>query len=187
MNIGVYVGSFNPVHLGHKKVINYLLDNNIVDKIIVIVTNNYWNKKINTSLEDRINMLKFYENERIIIDEKLNNIEYTYEILDELNKIYNNDNLNLIIGADNIINFDKWKNVDKILNNNNVIVLKRNNIDINKYINKFKTNRFIICNFDEIDISSTKIRKLLSEKNYKEVSNYLDCDIISYIKNNNLY
>ena len=45
MKLGLYVGSFNPVHNGHLKVINYLLDNNIVDKVIVLPTPNYWDKQ----------------------------------------------------------------------------------------------------------------------------------------------
>ena len=38
MNIGVYVGSFNPVHIGHEKIVNHLLNNKIVDKVIIIPT-----------------------------------------------------------------------------------------------------------------------------------------------------
>ena len=43
MRLGVYVGSFNPVHKGHIKIINYLL-NNVLDKVLVIPTGNYWDK-----------------------------------------------------------------------------------------------------------------------------------------------
>ena len=45
MKLGVYVGSFNPVHIGHKYIIDYLLNNKYVDKIIVIPTGNYWDKQ----------------------------------------------------------------------------------------------------------------------------------------------
>ncbi len=44
MRIGVYVGSFNPIHRGHKYVMDYLLNNNIVDKVLIIPTGNYWDK-----------------------------------------------------------------------------------------------------------------------------------------------
>ena len=43
MKIGVYVGSFNPVHIGHIKIVNYLLDN-YLDKVIIVPTGNYWEK-----------------------------------------------------------------------------------------------------------------------------------------------
>lgn len=183
MKLGIYVGSFNPVHIGHKYIINYLLNNNYLDKIIVIPTGNYWDKQDLINIRDRINMLKNYQNENIIINDKLNNLEYTYEILESLKQEYRNSELYLIIGADNIPKFHLWKNVDKILENK-VIVLNRDNIDIDKYINKFekKDNFIVVRDFERIDISSTSIRKNI-EKN-KEL---LDKEVYKYIKDNNLY
>ncbi|MEG0576913.1 MAG: adenylyltransferase/cytidyltransferase family protein, partial [Bacilli bacterium] len=84
MKIGVYVGSFDPVHLGHLQIINYLLSSKTIDKIIVIPTGNYWNKKNLTDIKDRIDMLKLFETESIIIDSELFRFQYTYQILDEL-------------------------------------------------------------------------------------------------------
>ena len=55
MKIGVYVGSFNPVHKGHIKIANYIVDNNLVDKLLIIPTQNYWGKNNLISLQDRIN------------------------------------------------------------------------------------------------------------------------------------
>ena len=48
--IGVFVGSFDPVHKGHTHIINYLLENDYVDKVLVIPTGDYWTKSVNTSL-----------------------------------------------------------------------------------------------------------------------------------------
>ena len=73
MKLGVYVGSFNPVHKGHIKIINHLLDNNYVDKILVIPTGNYWDKNDLEDIRHRINMLKFYENKNIIFASRQNN------------------------------------------------------------------------------------------------------------------
>ena len=183
MNIGIYVGSFNPVHIGHKYIIDYLLNNKFVDKVIVIPTMNYWNKNNLIDIKDRINMLKYYENKNIIINDTLNNLEYTYLILNELKKEYINDTLYLIIGADNIPKFHLWKNVDKILENK-VIVLNRDDIEIEKYINRFnnKENFIIVKDFKCINISSTNIRNDI-EKN----KDLLDKKIYKYIKDNNLY
>lgn len=188
MNIGVYVGSFDPVHLGHKNVINYLINNNIVDKLIVIPTEDYWNKKLNCSLSDRIAMLKIYQNDRVVINTTLNKFMYTYEVLNELKKEYKYDNLNLIIGADNIKDFHLWKNVDEILKNK-VIVLGRNNVDIEYYIDKFSNkDNFVLCNdFKEFDVSSTEIRNLIKEDKYSLLEKYLDKEVIKYIIDNNLY
>ncbi len=183
MKLGIYVGSFNPVHKGHKYIIDYLLKKEVVDKIIVIPTGNYWDKQDLINIRDRINMLKFYENDKVIINETLNEINYTYQILKKLEKEYKNDKLYLIIGADNIPKFHLWKNVDEILQNK-VIVLNRDNIDIDKYINEFKNKEnFIVVNdFKKIDISSTQIRNNLEEN--KEL---IDKKIYKYIKENKLY
>lgn len=183
LRVGVYVGSFDPVHLGHKNVINYLINNNVVDKLVIIPTGDYWNKKINCSLENRIKMLKFYQNDKVLINDNLNNLNYTYEILNELKKVYND--LYLIIGADNIKDFHLWKNVDEILKNK-VIVLGRNNISIEEYI--IDKDKFILCDdFTEFNVSSTEIRTLIKDNKYSMLDKYLDSDIIKYIIDNNLY
>lgn len=182
MKIGVYVGSFNPVHLGHKHVVDYLIDNKYVDKIIVVPTRNYWNKIDLISINHRINMLKYYENDRILINDYLNDKKYSYEILDIIKKENSKDDIYLIIGADNMPKFYMWKNVYSILKNN-VIVLNRNDIDIRKYIAKVDQERFLVINnFDYLDISSSEIRK-----NVKEYKNYLDENVYNYIIDNNLY
>lgn len=71
MKIGIYVGSFNPVHIGHIKFANDLVSKNILDKVIIIPTKNYWNKQSLISLEHRYNMLKMVENENVKISKKI--------------------------------------------------------------------------------------------------------------------
>ena len=180
MRLGVYIGSFNPVHNGHIKLVNYLLDNNYVDKILIVTTNGYWDKTNLVDVNDRINMLKFFQNDNIIIDETHNDIPYTYELMRSLSNEYKNDELYLILGADNIINFDKWKNYEELLQYK-IIVMNRDNIDIESYTKNYKNSNFIIVsNFDYLDVSSTKIRNDLSNE-------YLDDKVFNYIKMHNLY
>ena len=88
MRIVVLVGSFNPVHNGHIHVVNYLVEHNIVDKVLIIPTLSYWDKNNLAPLEDRINMLKFFETDKIIIDESHMFKEYTYQVMDSLEKDY---------------------------------------------------------------------------------------------------
>lgn len=182
MKIGIYVGSFNPIHLGHVNVINYLLDNKYLDKIFIVPTKNYWNKNDLVDINRRIDMLKYIESDNIIIDTTNNNYDYTYQILNEYSKEYKD--IYLIIGADNIIKFNEWKNIDDILKYN-IIVLNRDNIDIKYYIDKYKfdINKFIILSdYPYIDISSSTIRN-----NIDDNKKYLDSRIYKYIKDNNLY
>ena len=179
MRLGVYIGSFNPVHNGHIKLVNYLLDNNYVDKVLIVATLGYWDKTNLVNISDRINMLKYFESENIIIDNKHYNHRYTYELMRELSKEYN-DELYLIMGADNIINFDKWKNYEELLNYK-IIVMNRNNIDIKSYIKKYNTSNFIVINdYEFLDVSSTEIRNNLNNR-------YLDKRVLEYIRTNNLY
>ena len=96
----------------------------------------------------------------------------------ELSKEYD-DELFLIIGADNIINFDKWKNYEELLQYN-IIVMNRNNIDIGKYTQKYPQGKFIVVKDFNQSISSTEIRKNLNSK-------YLDKKVLKYIKEQNLY
>ena len=86
MKVGVFVGSFDPVHNGHVKLINYLVDKKIVDKMRVIPTGNYWDKQNLSSIKHRLNMLNLIKSEDIIIDDRHNDINYTYEISDFIAK-----------------------------------------------------------------------------------------------------
>ena len=183
MKVGVFVGSFNPIHIGHEKIIKLLLDKKIVDKVIVIPTLSYWDKSIDVRLQDRINMLKTIENDNILINTTLNTKEYTYQVLNELSKEYND--LYLIIGADNIANFDKWKNVEEILNHH-VIVVGRNNININNYLSKFDKSKFIIVE-SNYEISSTEIRKIIKNNDYSALKEIVNNKVIEYIKTNKIY
>ncbi len=182
MRIGVYVGSFDPIHIGHIKVMDYLIDNNYLDKIIIMATEDYWNKKTKATNKQRTDMLKIINRDYLIVDTENNKYPYTYQILETLNKKYKDDELYLIISADNIVTFDKWKNVDEILDNNKVIVLNRDDIDIKKYVELFKQkDQFIIVqNFPYIKISSTTLRNKIDVK-------YLDLLVYNYIVENNLY
>lgn len=178
MKLGIYMGSFNPPHKGHIKVINHLLDNNYVDRILVVPTLNYWDKNDLVDISHRINMLKFYETNKIMIDTKHNNLIYTTDLVKEIEKEYPNYRLSIIMGADNIINLDKWKNYQELLKYN-IIIMNRNDIKIDKYISNL-VGDFTIINDFKSDVSSTNIRKNISSK-------YLDKEVLNYIKENNLY
>ena len=178
MKIGIFVGSFNPIHVGHIHLVNELIDKKYLDKVFIIPTMPYWSKLKFVDLKHRINMIKFFQNSKIIVDDKNNHLSYTYEIMDLYKKKYPNDEIKLIIGADNLENLYKWKNVSRILEYG-VIVVGRDNIDINKY--DYKNIEFA-KDIKPCNVSSTEIRngKKLREK-------YLDSRVLKYIKDNNLY
>lgn len=184
MKIGVYVGSFNPVHKGHMKIVRHLIENKYLDKVLIIPTRNYWNKQNLIDIKDRINMLKMYQSDSIIIDTNLNYLKYTYEIFEKLPK---DNSYSLILGADNIINFDKWKNYKELLKHN-LIIINRDNIDINYYLKKHKIKNYtIVDDLPLLDISSTMIRNLIKEKKHSNLLDFVDEKVLDYIQKNFLY
>ena len=179
MKIGVYVGSFNPVHKGHMKIVEYLLDRKVVDKVLIVPTLGYWDKQNLVDLNHRINMLKIFEKENIKIDTTHNKCTYTCEIMEKLSE-ETNDEYYLILGADNIVQFGKWEYNER-LSPYKIIVMNRNKIDINSYIENYEMWDCIVLNdFDCINVSSSEIRKDLNNK-------YLDKRVFDYIYANNLY
>lgn len=184
MKIAVYVGSFNPVHKGHIKVVKMVLKE-YVDKVIIVPTMSYWNKNNLISIKDRINMLKLYETKDIIIDTKNNNYEFTYQVLRNIQNEYKNDKIYLVIGDDLLKDFDKWKNVSEVLKHN-IIVIRRNDINESIY-KKYEKYNFIVKNkISSKEISSTIVRNMIINGN-KDVLKYIDLKVYDYIKRNNLY
>jgi nicotinate-nucleotide adenylyltransferase len=187
MKIGIYVGSFDPIHKGHIGIVKQLINNKILDKVILIPTQAYWDKNDLLSLHYRINMAKMYETDNIIVETELNELPYTYIILEELHKKYPSDELTLIIGADNLEGIHRWKNLSQILEHK-IIVINRNNHNSAELIRKFNFNKNIFQLLDNpynIDYNSTEIRFKI--KNKHDVTNDLDDIIISYIKEYKLY
>lgn len=176
MKIGVFVGSFDPVHKGHTNIMNYLVDKKIVDKVLVIATGNYWDKQNITDLKLRLDMLDLIKSKNIIIDKKHNKLEYTYQILRSLKKENPEDEFYLVIGADNANTLYKWKYFDEIIKYG-IIVVGRNDIKI-----ILEANNLIVIDKKFSNISSTKIRN-----NVDKCKEYLSDDVYYYIKTNNLY
>ena len=115
MKIGVFVGSFDPVHNGHTDIMKYLLNKKIVDKVLVVATGNYWDKQNITNLNKRLDMLDFISSKNIIIDKKHNNLEYTYQVLNALKEGNPEDEFYLVIGADNANTLYKWKSYEELI------------------------------------------------------------------------
>ena len=179
MKLGIYMGCFNPPHKGHINIVNYLLDNGFIDKILIVPTLSYWDKYNLIDIKDRINMLKIFQNDKIIIDDKHNDLIYTIDLVRKIEKEHLKEELFIIMGADNIINLDKWKNYQELLKYN-IIVMNRDNIDIKKYTSKLNGKFIIINEYEQVNISSSEIRNNLNSK-------YLDERVLDYIKKHNLY
>lgn len=193
MKIGIFGGSFNPPHKMHLNIVEELLNEKILDKVIIVPTGLHYSYKNNlVSNEHRYNMLKLMtkHNDKIEIsdfefkDEEI----HSFDTLEYYKNIYKNDTLYFVCGLDNISYVDKWYKGEYLLNNYKFLVITRdtNNLDeiLSKY-EKYKDN-IIITNIKSNTISSSYIRDELKEKNYN-LNDYLDQKVIDYIKENNLY
>ena len=193
MKIGIFGGSFNPPHKMHLNIVEELLNEKVLDKVIIVPTGLHYSYKNNlVSNEHRYNMLKLMtkHNDKIEIsdfefkDEEI----HSFDTLEYYKNIYKNDTLYFVCGLDNISYVDKWYKGEYLLNNYKFLVITRdtNNLDeiLSKY-EKYKDN-IIITNIKSNTISSSYIRDELKEKNYN-LNDYLDQKVIDYIKENNLY
>lgn len=187
MKIGIYPGSFDPIHNGHIKIVNKILEDKIVDIVLIVPTGNYWDKNIVASLNDRINMAKLFQSNKIIIEEKDNEIKATYDFIKVKKCQYKNDEFWLIIGGDNLEYLHKWVNYMKLIDYP-FIVIKRDGFD-EKYIQKkFKSlnkRNYVVLDIPNIDISSTYIRENINLED--KVKDIIDAKVFEYIKIHKLY
>ena len=131
-NIGLYFGTFNPVHIGHLAIANYLVECSNLDEIWMVVTPHNPHKKKKTLLDDyqRLHMVHLATDNYDKI--KASNIEfglpqpnYTVNTLAHLSEKYPEKEFTLIMGADNLKSLHKWKNYEVILEDYNIIAYPR--------------------------------------------------------------
>lgn len=188
--VGLYFGSFNPVHNGHLNLANYLVNNNIVDEIWFVVSPRNPLKQQNSLLDEylRMKMLK------LAIDEnpklKVSDIEfsmpvpsYTIDTLYKLSSLYPDIQFFLLIGSDNALVFDQWKDYRQIVSNYPVLVYPRPGYDFGLVENVYPEMQVLSTPY--YDISSTEIRKAIAER--QDVSQWLHPAVYRYILKNELY
>lgn len=191
MRIGIFGGSFNPPHKTHENIAHYFKENNLLDKIIFVPTGSKYKYKNNLLPdEDRYNMVKLITDEYEYLDvskyELKDEVVYTCETLKHFKEKYPEDEIYFICGLDNLSYIDKWRNPEYILNNFKILVIKRDTDDLEsvlKRLDKYK-NSIIVVDMEESHLSSTEIRENISKK---DMSIYLNKNVVKYIKDNNLY
>lgn len=190
MHIGLYFGSFNPIHIGHLIIANHMIEFVNLNQIWFVVSPQS-PFKTNSFLIDDYHRLKMVSLAISNFDKmKVSNLEfklskpsYTINSLNFLEKKNIKDKFSLIIGSDTLFSIKKWKNYEYIINKYNIFVYPRicicnNNIEIN---NK---NIFLI-NAPIIDISASFIREsIISGKNISPMIPQKSWD---YLTKYNLY
>lgn len=197
MRIGLYGGTFDPIHLGHLIVIENAINEMQLDRVIILPSSNPPHKKHKdkTKADIRVEMVAeaIKDNPKIILSsyESSNNmIKYTHDTLEYFTEKLNDHEIFYLMGEDSFMTIDTWRNYEKILGYN-IIVFAREGIKKDsslvkkvKKVKKDNPNIFLI-DILNINISSTLIRSLAREgKSIK----YLVKDEVDYIiKNRNLY
>ncbi|MGC9374500.1 MAG: nicotinate (nicotinamide) nucleotide adenylyltransferase [Bacteroidales bacterium] len=189
MKIGLFFGSFNPIHIGHLAIANYMLEYAGLDEIWLIVSPHNPLKKEETLLDEnqRLKMvqLALSDNPKIkpsAVEFNLPKPSYTIDTLNYLSGKYPDKQFKIILGTDNFTSFHQWKNYREILAKYAMLIYPRAGYDIGEYKN--------YPNISSIDaplmeISSSFIRK--SIQNGKNVQYFLPYGIYDYIKTNHLY
>ena len=192
MKIAILGGTFDPPHLGHLILAETVLKELNYDKVLFIPSKIPPHKNISgeVSDEDRLNMLKLSieDDKRFSFDDyelKSEGISYSIKTLNYLYQNYNIDGkIALIIGADLIKNFHKWKEPEKISELANIVAVNREENDNLDKENIEKYNIKIII-APRIDISSTLIRERI--KKNKAFRYFLNNKVYNYIISNKLY
>ena len=180
MRIAIYGGSFNPMHIGHEKIVDYVLNNLNMDKIIIIPVGIPSHRENNLEQSDtRLKICKeiFKGNKKIEVSDieiESEGKSYTYDTLLKLMVLYGENNEFFeIIGEDSLKSLKTWKNYEELLKICKFIVFRRKddkNIQIDE---EFLNNKNIIILENEYyDISSTEIRNMV--KNNEDISAFVN-------------
>ncbi|MEL6988035.1 MAG: nicotinate (nicotinamide) nucleotide adenylyltransferase [Bacteroidota bacterium] len=190
MRIGLFFGSFNPVHIGHLIIANHMLSNSDMDKLWMVVSPH-------NPLKEKTSLAKDYDRLRLLnlaIDEddriKASDIEfylpkpsYTIDTLTYLKEKYPKYEFALIMGGDNIASLHKWKNYEILLENYTIYVYERPGYDMGELVDH--PNVHVIQDTPLLNISASFIRKCIREG--KSVKYLLPPPVYDYITGSNMY
>ena len=196
MKIGLFGGTFDPIHIGHMILMENVINNLDLDKIYVLPNSNPPHKLENkkTALNLRLKMVNeaIKDNPKLEIndyDYRDNEIHYTFDTINYFKKYYPNDEIFFIMGEDSFLDIEKWKNYKEILKENLIIFKRYSNKNFSliskiNQVRKYNKNIYLIDNI-ALDISSTLIRNLVKEN--KSIRYLVNDEVINIIKEEKLY
>ena len=191
MKIGLYFGTFNPIHVGHMIIANHMAEFSDLDQIWMVVTPHNPHKKKDTLLDDYKRLeLVFLATENFPkikpsdIEFKLPQPNYTVHTLAHLQDKFPSYEFSLIMGEDNLKSFHKWKNYEVILEHHDIYIYPRISEDPENIALKNHPKMHLIA-APIVEISSTFIRECI--KNKKNIRPLIPEKVWEYIDHNNLY
>jgi len=166
MKVGLYFGSFNPIHVGHLIIANHILNETDIEKIWFIVSpqNPFKESKILLNEYDRLHLVRLatQDDNRIKcsdIEFSLSKPSYTSNTMAFLSEKHSEHKFSIIMGSDSYQNLNKWKNYKTIIDNYDIYVYLRKNHAIQNTIKKNP----IILDAPLIEISASQIREKIKE------------------------
>ena len=191
MKIGLYFGTFNPIHIGHMIIANHMVEFTDLNEVWFVVTPHNPFKKKSSLLKDHHRYQMVLEATEDYPKLKPTNIEfglpqpnYTINTLTYLYEKFPKNEFSLIMGEDNLQSFHKWKNYEAILQNHNLYVYPR--VFKNKEQSNFQNHSKVhFINAPIVEISSTFIRE--SIKQQKNIRTLIPNKVWKYLDEMNFY
>lgn len=188
--VGVFSGSFNPIHVAHLMLANYITEFTYIDEVWFVVTPHNPLKPV-IDLADEEHRLQMCQIALKNMDKlKISEIEfsmpkpsYTINTLEKLRKDYPDFEFTLIIGADNWNEFHLWREYERLQQEFKILIYPRLGQDVN--IEPLYKENVQLCNAPILEVSSTFVRKSICEG--KDMRAFLPNGIWEYILENDLY
>jgi nicotinate-nucleotide adenylyltransferase len=195
MKTGLYFGSFNPIHIGHLAIANYMLEYTDLDEVCFVVSPLNPLKKKSSLLADhhriRLAEIATETDDRISVSDietKMPLPSYTIDTLAWLNEKHPNREYSLIMGGDNLITLYKWKNVDELILKYSLYVYPRRDkkaVYSENLENLVRKASITLVEAPQMEISGTFIRESISQG--KDIRHYLPPGVWKYIDEMNFY
>jgi nicotinate-nucleotide adenylyltransferase len=188
MNIGLYFGSFNPIHNGHLIIANEVAFREKLDQVWLVVSPQNPHKKNNTLLNEwhRLHLVQtaIDDNPRLkasSVEFKLPKPSYTSNTLAYLKENYPNHTFSIIMGSDSFCNIANWHNYRYLIEGYRFIVYRRKGFEINDSLGA----DIKLLDSPMLEISSTMLREKI--KSGSPIDYWLPKSVAEEIKNNNYY
>lgn len=187
MRIGIYGGSFDPPHIGHRVLAVEAAESLKLDRLFVVPTGIQplkSEKQDGASPDDRLEMarLAFAGLDRVEVDEseaKRPGLSFTVDTLESYSSRHSGAQLFLLLGRDSLESFDKWKNPDRIRELATIAILERGG-----EIGRAGSDELVVA-IRSIEVSSSEIRS--RRKAGKSIAGFVPDAVLKYIESNNLY
>ena len=191
MKIGIFGGSFNPIHSGHAIIAHHIITSGAVDRLWLMVSPVNplkVDKKQQVADTDRLRMVEMVSRpmehvETSAFEFTMPKPSYTIDTLNALQAKFPDDEFYLVIGADNWAVFNRWRNSEEILAKYHLLVYPRLGFDVE--IPEELRDRVTLVDAPIIELSSTVVRERLAKG--LSVRYYVPDEVLGYIERNNLY